>query len=84
MTDITGPMKSALLWLKNRGGDGVFGELSNNTVLLAAGERAPIMRATWTRLEAAELVERHSTKRLRVTDLGQSFELRGVLESQAR
>lgn len=52
----TRAMLSALRWLRNRGGDGVFAE-RNHQVLLAKGDRAPIMRSTWNRLRNAGLVE---------------------------
>ena len=73
---------SALKWLLNRNGDGVFGEKSNHSVLLAGGERAPIMRGTWSRLEALGLVERYGNKRLRVTDAGRLVNLSNVRESE--
>jgi hypothetical protein len=81
MRKATPSMLSALLWLKNRNGDGVF---DRNQVLTAAGERAPIMRSTWSKLEAAGLVERYlNNRRLRITDAGKLVELRGVRESEA-
>jgi len=74
-------MLSALLWLKNRTGDGVF---DRNQVLTAAGERAPVMRSTWSKLENDGLVERYlSNRRLRITDAGKLVDLRGVRESEA-
>lgn len=81
MSGVTPSMLSALLWLKNRNGDGVF---DRNQVLTAAGERAPIMRSTWSKLEAAGLVERYlNNRRLRITDAGKLVDLRGVRESEA-
>lgn len=71
-------MKSALLWLRNRNGDGVF---QRNQVLLAAGEDAPVMRSTWNRLADAGMVERYAERRLRVTAAGLAADLRGVAES---
>jgi hypothetical protein len=74
-------MLSALLWLKNRTGDGVF---DGNQVLTAAGERAPVMRSTWSKLENDGLVERYlNNRRLRITDAGKLIDLRGVKESEA-
>ena len=70
---------AALKWLRNRSGDGVF---DRHQVLTAAGERAPVMRSTWTRLERLGLVERYlRNRRLRVTDEGKSVDLRLVQES---
>ncbi|NTZ60353.1 hypothetical protein G6L24_08530 [Agrobacterium tumefaciens] len=81
MRKATPSMLSALLWLKNRSADGVF---DRNQVLTAAGERAPIMRSTWSKLEAAGLVERYlNNRRLRITDAGKIVDLRGVRESEA-
>lgn len=81
MSAITGPQKSALLWLRNRSGDGVF---DRNQVLNAAGERAPYMRSTWSNLEREGLVERYlNGRRLRITDAGKSIDLRGVGENDA-
>lgn len=72
---------AALKWLRNRNGDGVFAEKSNKAVLIAGGERAPIMRGTWSRLEACGLVERYGAGRLRVTAAGHTFNLSYVQES---
>ncbi|TIU94521.1 MAG: hypothetical protein E5W09_22905 [Mesorhizobium sp.] len=70
---------SALKWLRNRNGDGVF---DSNQVLVAAGERAPIMRSTWNKLADAELVEfYHDRRRLRVTDAGRLVDVSRVEES---
>lgn len=78
---ITIAQKAALKWLINRYSDGVF---DKNQVLTAAGERAPVMRATWTNLERAGLVERYlNNRRLKVTDAGHAIDLRGVQESEA-
>jgi len=64
----------ALRWLIAHTGDGMF---DNNGVLLAAGESAPHVRATWNALGKLGLVEfyRVSAKgrgRLRVTDAGRA------------
>jgi hypothetical protein len=40
--------RQAYEWLRDRNGTGVFE--TNNSVLLAAGERAPFMRGTWNAL----------------------------------
>lgn len=71
---------AALKWLRNRNGDGV---LDRNQVLVAAGERAPVMRGTWSKLEALGMVERYCEKRrVRVTDFGCSVNLASIEESQ--
>lgn len=70
---------SALKWLRKRNGDGVF---DKNQVLLAAGERAPVMRSTWNKLEAAGLVEHYlDRRRIRVTAAGLRVDLSNVGES---
>ncbi|RWP64892.1 hypothetical protein [Mesorhizobium sp.] len=70
---------SALKWLRNRNGDGVF---DRNQVLVAAGERAPIMRSTWNKLADADLVEfYHDRRRLRVTDAGRLVDVSRFEES---
>lgn len=70
---------SALLWLKNRNGDGVF---DRNQVLTAAGERAPYMRGTWTALERHEMVEFYQgRRRVRLTAFGKVVNLRGIREN---
>lgn len=75
----TKSMLAALLWLINRNGDGGF---DRNNVLLAAGERAPVMRGTWSKLADMEMVEfYHNRRRVRVTDYGRAVNLDGVLES---
>jgi ribosomal protein S19E (S16A) len=83
MSKATASQLSALKWLINRNGDGVFGEKSNNSVLIAGGERAPVMRGTWSKLEALGLVERYDKRRLRVTDEGRLVRLDRVEESYA-
>lgn len=66
----------ALKWLRERGGDGVF---DRNQVLVARGERAGVMRSTWSKLEAHGLVERYlQNRRLRVTELGEAADLRNI------
>lgn len=55
----------ALLWLAAHNGDGVF---DRNGVLLAAGEKAPVMRATWNALIDAGKVEAYlGGRRLRLS-----------------
>lgn len=79
---VTDAMLSALLWLKNRNGDGVF---DRNNVLVAAGEKAPVMRGTWSCLEKEEMVERYANnRRVRLTDFGKLVNLRGVRESESQ
>lgn len=71
---------SALKWLKNRNGDGVFDRFN---VFTAAGERAPIMRATWNRLAEHGLVEFYANKRrMKITDAGRAIDLSRVSESE--
>lgn len=73
-------LPAALKWLRNRNGDGVF---DRHQVLVAAGERAPVMRATWSKLEKIGLVERYmNNRRLRVTAAGLEMDLSGVEESR--
>lgn len=73
-------MLAALKWLRNRNGDGVF---DRNQVLTAAGERAPIMRSTWSKLEKAGLVEFYlNRRRLRVTANGLAIDLAKISESE--
>lgn len=62
---ITPAMKTALEWLTERGGDGVFSRRHGHTVL-AAGEVAPFMRATFNKLREAGLVEFYGERRIRV------------------
>jgi hypothetical protein len=73
---------AALLWLRNRNGDGVFDEAH---VLVAGGERAPVMRATWSKLQRAGCVEFYmKAKRVRVTQRGMELPLHWVRESEGR
>ncbi len=67
--NMTQAQTEALDWLKKHGGDGVFAE-KNRQVLLAAGERAPVMRSTWTGLCELGLVEVYGNRRLRLTAEG--------------
>ncbi|WP_028732100.1 hypothetical protein [Rhizobium leguminosarum] len=77
---ITDAQQSALKWLRNRGGDGVF---DRNQVFVAAGQRAPVMRLTWSRLEEAGLVERYlNNRRMRMTPGGLAMDLSGIRESE--
>lgn len=62
---MTKAQTEALEWLKKHGGDGMFAE-RNRQVLLAAGERAPVMRSTWKSLAELGLVEFYGSRRLRI------------------
>lgn len=76
---LTGPQKSALKWLRNRGGDGVF---DKTRVLIARGERAGVMRKTWNILRDLGAVELYANnKRVKVTEFGSSIDLSQVYES---
>jgi hypothetical protein len=44
----------ALKWLRDHGGDGCF---DHNGIVLAGGETAPVMRATWNALRDLGLIE---------------------------
>lgn len=72
----TQALQAALDWLRRHNGDGVF---DRTNVLLAAGERAPVMFLSWQRLEALGYVEFYigggKAKRLRVTAFGMSVRL---------
>lgn len=71
---LTDAQHSALKWLARRNGDGAFA-MGNGNALLAAGEVAPVMRATWNTLRDAGLVEYYGGKtgraRCRLTSQGQ-------------
>ncbi len=77
----TAAQLSALKWLRNRNCDGVFA--GKGQVLLAGGERAGVMRGTWSALERLGLVERYSIRRLRVTEAGKAVPLHTVSESRS-
>ena len=65
MSHVTASMNEALAWLAAHNGDGAFCDVGNT--FLAAGERAPVMRATWNRLEELGLVEFYEDrKRMRL------------------
>jgi hypothetical protein len=73
MSKLTDSQKSALKWFKNRGGDGMF---DKTNCLIARGERAGVMRGTWSVLEKAGLVERYqNNKRVRITEQGKAVDL---------
>lgn len=57
---LTEAQRAALRWLKEHTGDGLF---DNCGVLVAAGERAPVMRSTWNHLERLGFVEFHADRR---------------------
>lgn len=59
---------SALRWLAERNGDGSYGGKGN--VLVAAGEVAPFMRATFNAMAKEGLVELYGHRRIRITDTG--------------
>ena len=67
---MTKAQQEALEWLRRRNGDGLFGK---DGVLVAAGERAPMMRSTWNKLRDLGLVEYYQKKRVRVTQNGTAF-----------
>jgi len=73
MRPMTPAQMKALKWLREHGGDGMF---DKNGVLLAAGESAPFMRATWNALRDAGAVEFYggpqSRSRVRVIASGGS------------
>lgn len=75
---MTDAAKSALVWLRNRQGVGVFEK--NKQVLVAQGERAPIMRSTWTALQRLGYVEITKSHVL-LCDTGWALSLIGVEES---
>jgi len=70
---MTQSQREALQWLRDHHGDGV---IDRQGCILAAGERAPFQRVTWTRLEALGHVEfygldgRRRRRRIRLTDAG--------------
>lgn len=74
---MTSAQKSALLWLRNRNGEGVF--LRNGT-LLAGGDIAPVMRATWNKLKDDGHVVLND-KRLRMSDHARTLDLSRIQES---
>lgn len=63
---MTTSQRRALAWLRARNGTGVFDKCG---VLLAAGNQAPFMRATWNALRDEGLIE-IDLKRVRVTPRG--------------
>ncbi|MFG1429292.1 hypothetical protein [Roseixanthobacter glucoisosaccharinicivorans] len=68
---MTKSQAAALKWLREHNGDGVF---DRNGVLLAAGERAPVMRSTWNALRDLGHVEFYGTGRGRVRAVQQQSE----------
>lgn len=71
---LTERQRAALKWLRDHGGEGVFGQRGG--VLLATGEGAPFMRVTWSALRRAGLVEwTAGSKRVRVTPAGAAFQV---------
>lgn len=64
--DLKASARSALRWLAEHNSDGCF---DKTRVLLAAGERAPFMYATWKYLEDAGAVEFYQDrKRVRIRE----------------
>jgi hypothetical protein len=51
---VTPAQKDAVKWLRERNGDGLFDKCG---VVVAGGERAPVMRATWNALRDLGVVE---------------------------
>lgn len=79
MRAATDSQLAALTWLRRRNGDGLF---DRTGVLVAAGERAGVMRATWNALAKAGLVEFYmANKRLRVTPAGLAANVSRIRES---
>lgn len=75
----TAAQMSALKWLINRNADGVF---DKHQVLVAGGEKAPVMRSTWNALAVYGLVEFYmNNRRIKVTDSGHRVNLSKVEES---
>lgn len=70
---------AALKWLRNRNADGVF---DKSGVLVAACERAPVMRRTWNLLSVQGFTEIYNKRRLRVTAAGMALDLSNIHESQ--
>lgn len=70
MSGLTDAQRRALKWLHNRGGSGMF---THGQVLLASGELAGVMRATWNRLAQANppavTIEK---KRCQITETGKA------------
>jgi len=68
---LTPTLRAALKWLSDHNGDGLF---DRHGVLVASGESAPHMRATWNRLKALGFVEEYGGKtgrgRLKLTEGG--------------
>lgn len=82
MTRLTKAQKDALRWLLDHNGDGGF---DKHNVLVAGGEKAPIMRSTWNALAVNELVEFYMNKRrLRLTQAGTTIAENHTTASQGR
>jgi len=77
---IRASQRLALLWLRNRGGEGVF---NKDDVLIARGELAPVARPTWRKLQSAGLIGSRAPHCVHLTRQGKNFDLHGVEESQA-
>lgn len=75
--ELTEAQRRALRWLHNRGGEGVF---NRHQVLLARGELAAVMRATWNALAAVNppcvsFSDNKGFKRILITPAGTAIAL---------
>lgn len=80
-TDLTASQKAAARWLHNRGGEGVF---NRHQVLLARGELAGVMRATWSALAKGDppcIVFSPCRKRVSLTEAGRAVAMTSPKES---
>lgn len=75
---LTKSQKSAIKWLHNRNSDGVFDKTG---VLVAAGERAPIMHTTWNKLVDFGYAQKYNNNRLKLTDKIKMIDLSKIIES---
>jgi len=78
---ITDPMRGAAKWLAEHNGDG---HVERWGTIVAAGERAPIMVATWKRLQQLGFVEYYGRKRIRLTDSGKELADRTPIDLMQR
>lgn len=74
---MTDAQKDALRWLGRHNGDGAFAFGGKGKALIAAGEVAPVNRATWNTLQAMGHVEYYGGKsgraRCRLTATGKEL-----------
>jgi len=69
--DLTDAQQEALIWLSERNGEG---NILKDGTLLAAGEIAPHVRATFTALRDLGLMEIQSkNRRIKITSAGSQF-----------